>query len=67
MGWGQLQPFARYQKFSPDTNIDTKKYDLGVNYIIDGYNAQVAAAFSNTKVTGANDVKAFNVALQVQF
>lgn len=67
VGWGQLQPFARYQKFSPDTHIDTKKYDLGVNYIIDGYNAQVAAAFSNTKVTGANDVKAFNVALQVQF
>jgi len=67
MGWGKVQPFARYQKFSPDTNVDTKKYDLGVNYIIDGYNAQVAAVFSNKKVTGSSDEKAFNVALQVQF
>ncbi|MBS0328695.1 MAG: porin, partial [Proteobacteria bacterium] len=67
VGWGQFQPFARYQKFSPDTNIDTKKYDLGVNYIIDGYNAQIAGVYSNTKVTGASDVNAFNIALQVQF
>lgn len=67
VGWGQFQPFARYQKFTPDTNIDTKKYDLGVNYIIDGYNAQIAGVYSNTKVTGASDVNAFNVALQVQF
>jgi hypothetical protein len=67
MGWGQLQPFARYQKFTPDSNVDAKKYDLGLNYIIDGYNAQVSGAFSNTKVTGASDVKAFAVTLQVQF
>lgn len=67
VGWGQFQPFARYQKFTPDSNIDTKKYDLGVNYIIDGYNAQIAGVYSNTKVTGANDVNAFSVALQVQF
>ena len=67
VGWGQFQPFARYQKFSPDTNIDTKKYDLGVNYIIDGYNAQIAGVYSNTKVTGASDVNAINVAMQVQF
>jgi hypothetical protein len=67
VGWGQFQPFARYQKFSPDTNIDTKKYDLGVDYIIDGYNAQVSGVYSKTKVTGASDVNAINVALQVQF
>lgn len=67
LGWGQLQPFVRYQKFSPDTNIDTRKYDVGVNYIIDGYNAQVSAAYSNTDVTGASDVDAFTVAMQFQF
>jgi hypothetical protein len=67
VGWGQFQPFTRYQKFSPDNNIDTKKYDIGVNYIIDGYNAQVGAVYSNTKVTGASGVKAFNVAMQFQF
>lgn len=67
VGWGQFQPFARYQKFNADNNIDTKKYDLGVNYIIDGYNAQVGATYSNTKVTGASDVSAINVAAQFQF
>ena len=67
VGWGQFQPFVRYQKFSPDTNVDTKRYDLGVNYIIDGYNAQVSGVYSNTDVTGASDVDAISVALQVQF
>lgn len=67
VGWGQFQPFVRYQKFSPDTNIDIKKYDLGVNYIIDGFNAQVSGVYSNTEVTGASDVGAMSVALQFQF
>ena len=67
VGWGQLQPYARYQKFSPDSNIDTKRFDLGVNYIIDGYNAQISSFYSNTDVTGTSDTDAINVALQVQF
>jgi len=67
VGWGQFQPFVRYQKFSPDDDIDTKRYDVGVNYIIDGYNAQVSTVYSNTDVTGASDVDAISVALQVQF
>jgi hypothetical protein len=67
VGWGQLQPFVRYQKFSPDNNVNTKKYDVGVNYIIDGYNAQIGAVYSNTEVTGASDVNAFTVAMQFQF
>ncbi len=67
VGWGQFQPFVRYQNFTPDNNIDTKKSELGVNYIIDGYNAQVSGVYSNTEVTGASDVGAINIALQVQF
>jgi hypothetical protein len=67
MGWGQLQPFARYQKFTPDSNVDTKKYDIGVNYIIDGYNAQVSTLYSNTKVTGSSNTDFFGVTLQAQF
>jgi hypothetical protein len=67
VGWGQFQPFARYQKFTPDTDIDIKKYDVGVNYIIDGYNAQVSAVYSDTKVTGASNINAFMVTGQFQF
>jgi len=66
-GGGKLQPFARYQKFSADTNIDTKQVDAGVNYIIDGYNAQVSAVYSKTKITRAGDTDKFAVTLQLQY
>ena len=67
MGWGKLQPFARYQKFAADTNIDTKQYDGGVNYIIDGYNAQVSAVYSKTKISTGSNLDKFVVALQLQY
>jgi hypothetical protein len=67
VGWGQFQPYMRYQRFTPDNNIDTSRYDLGVNYIIDGYNAQVGGYFSKQDVTGTDDVNAVNVAVQFQF
>jgi hypothetical protein len=67
VGWGQFQPYVRYQRFTPDNNIDTSRYDLGVNYIIDGYNAQVGGYFSKQDVTGTDNVNAINVAVQFQF
>lgn len=67
MGWGKLQPFVRYQKFSPDTNIDTRQVDAGVNYIIEGYNAQLSAVYSRTKITANPDQSRFVVALQLQY
>jgi hypothetical protein len=69
VGWGKVQPFVRYQKFDSDAavNDSTRKYDLGVNYVIEGYNAQVSAVYSDRKVSGLDSVNAFNVALQVQF
>ena len=53
--------------FAADTNIDTKQYDAGVNYIIEGYNAQVSAVYSKTKITSAGDLDKFAVALQLQY
>jgi hypothetical protein len=67
MGWGKLQPFVRLQKFNADTSIDTKQYDAGVNYIIDGYNAQISATYSDTKVTNADSLNKFTIALQLQY
>ncbi|ADQ83903.1 hypothetical protein [Methylovorus sp. MP688] len=67
VGVGRFQPFVRYQKFDADSKVDTKKYDLGTAYIIDGYNAQVSAFYSNLDVTGASKVNSFNVAMQFQF
>lgn len=71
LGWGQLQPFTRWQKFDADSNTDTKQFDLGVNYIIDGYNAQVSATYTNAKVSSpgmdSTDNDKFVVGLQFQF
>lgn len=64
---GSLQPYVRYQKFEADTGIDTRQEDVGVNWIIDGYNAQLGAVYSRTKMTGAPDQSRFVVALQLQY
>lgn len=63
----KIQPFVRYQKFSADTGVTTRQGDIGVNYVIDGYNAQVAALYSKTKMTGEPDGSKFAVTLQLQY
>jgi hypothetical protein len=63
----RLQPFVRYQKFAADTGIDTRQGDVGVNYIIDGYNAQLAALYSRTTVTNVPNQSKFAVTLQLQY
>jgi len=67
VGRGSLQPYLRYQKFEADTAIDTRQQDVGVNWIIDGYNAQVGAVYSRTRMTGVADQSRFVVALQLQY
>lgn len=67
VGWGKFMPFARYQTFTPDTNIDVEKYEIGTNYVIAPYNALITAAYSDTKTDGASSVNAFNVSMQFQF
>lgn len=67
VGWGQFQPFVRYQSFDADTGIKTKRTDLGLNYIIDGYNAQVGVTYSNLEVTNLSDSDSFVVSMQLQF
>ena len=69
--WGRLQPFTHWQRFDADSHTDIKQLDLGVNYIIDGYNAQLSATYTNTKVSSpgvaSTDNDKFVVALQLQF
>ena len=67
VGWGRVQPFLHWQKFDADTNINTKQFDIGVNYVIDGYNAQISAIYSDTKVKGSSSLDKFGVAVQLQF
>lgn len=72
-GWGQFMPFVRYQKFDSDAvttafvNGETKKYEIGTNYVMEPYNALITAALSKTKVSDADSTNAINIALQFQF
>ena len=72
-GWGQFMPFVRYQKFDSDAtttafvNGETKKYEIGTNYVMEPYNALITAAISKTKVSDADSNNAINIALQFQF
>ena len=56
VGWGQFQPFVRYQKFertgmSAAPNTTNSGTDYGVNYIIKGFNAKVSAVYSKLEDT----------------
>jgi hypothetical protein len=67
IGWGRVQPFARWQQLNADTRIDTDQLDLGVNYVINDYNAQLSATYSRSKVTRSPNLDRFVVALQLQY
>jgi hypothetical protein len=81
VGWGKFMPVMRYQRFNADgltssasvntsTSADTKRFEIGSNYVIAPYNAMISAFYGhqeNPTVTGhtsSNDIK---VALQMQF
>ncbi|HEX4506382.1 MAG TPA: porin, partial [Alphaproteobacteria bacterium] len=68
VGWGQFQPFFRYQEFNADLNHTTAdQYDLGVNYVIDGHNARVSLDYSKNEGGGVPDFDRFIVGIQLQF
>jgi hypothetical protein len=72
VGWGQFQPFMRYQKFDRTlSNTTNKALDIGVNYLIKGPNAKVSVMYSKLEdsrlAAPLNDVKQFLVGLQLQY
>lgn len=80
IGWGKFQPYFRYQKFNADStrgdggiasvdmaSSDSKQFDYGVNYIIDGHNARLSATYTKNEATGIKDIDKFTVGLQLQF
>jgi len=47
IGYGQLQPFVRFQKYDRDVSQTTRKAaEFGLNYIISGPNAKVSAVYT---------------------
>ena len=69
VGWGFVQPYARYSEADPDLAAlgKVKRYDIGANYVIDGHNARISVDYVAAKAgAGAyNDV--FTIGVQLQF
>ena len=50
VGWGQFQPFLRWQRFKRTLSSTTaKEFDLGVNYLIRGPNARLTVQYSKLR------------------
>ena len=68
VGWGQFQPFFRYQNFDNDlTHLGADQYDLGVNYVISGHNARVSIDYSKNEGGGVADYDRIIAGIQLQF
>ena len=75
--WGQFQPYVRYTENNPNASAERDEFEAGVNYIINGHNARIAAFYQTGDIatkglnyaptaTGDN-VDTFKVGLQLQF
>jgi hypothetical protein len=72
IGWGQFQPFIRYQKFDRSlSNTTNKATDFGINYIIKGPNAKVSAVYTKSedsaRAPGAQERDMFTLGVQLQY
>jgi hypothetical protein len=68
LGIGQLQPMVRYQELDTDTVGDTERWDIGLNYIIDGHNARISILYADVDAPGSlADVDIFRLGVQLQF
>lgn len=68
IGWGRLQPFVHWQRFDADNRVTTQQTDLGLNYVINGHDAQISATYSRNQVSqGGENLNRFVVALQLQY
>jgi hypothetical protein len=68
IGWGQFQPYLRYQLFDRDFgDTENEQVDLGVNYVIAGHNARVTAVYSrlDDEVLANGDRDQFLIGVQL--
>jgi hypothetical protein len=73
VGWGQIQPYYRYQKYEPSIAglLDNTWQDIGVNYIIKGPNAKISAQYTKMEngfpgsVAPGTDISMFVLGVQL--
>ncbi len=80
IGIGRFQPYVRFTSISPLYSAMRQEFEYGVNYIISGHNARIAAygRYGDMETKGAlagpfspndsgNKVDSFHVAFQLQY
>lgn len=66
VGPGKFQPHVRFQSLDLDTAANTHdRYDVGVNYVMDGHNARISLIYANDD-TGTTDTTIVRLGLQLQ-
>ena len=77
VGIGQLQPYTRYTKNNASFTADSEEAEVGMNYIIDGYNARIGVWYQYGDInsmgrdylstTTGQHQSAVKAAIQIQF
>ncbi len=68
---GKIQPVVRIQHFDEDDVEETDIWEIGANYVIDGYNMRLSAVLGNKDIEsnsggGSNDANFFLLGVQYQ-
>jgi hypothetical protein len=71
VGIGKFQPYLAYSEIDSDIATDaygdSETWDVGFNYIIDGFNSRISVAYSSTDVDGGSDTDSFVIGYQFQY
>lgn len=73
VGWGQFQPFVRYQKYERSlSNTTSEATDFGVNYIVNGPKVKISAMYSkfdDNRIlpVAAQDTNRFTLGVQLMY
>ena len=65
-GSGKLQPHFRYQSLDLTGAAERARYDVGMNYILDGHNARMSFIYAKDNNGAAKDTNIFRIGLQLQ-
>ena len=67
LGFGQVQPMARYQQLTPTAGGDpTRVVDAGINYVVDQHNTRFALVLQHRDNPLAPSTTAFQLGVQFQ-
>ena len=77
IGFGQFQPYVRYTYNDPDTSSSRDEVEAGLNYIIDGHNANIFLAYQYGDIAtegrnyaanvNGDNVSAIKLGMQLQY